>query len=196
MAKLARIEAQGYFLRSLRPEDATQAIVDALNSAEVRRWLNMPPITFTLQSLMKFLSLFDGETRHILGIFTPDAQCVGLYTLDVQRLHDTAILTTAIWDAQAMGRGVLLLTMNELLDHFYAATSLRKISCRIDRQNWRIFSNLLPQLHDPKTYRPRFHYEGTLWSEFKRADGTRMDAMIFASYHPDMSLPRRRVCLS
>lgn len=189
MSRLIRIDAQGLYLRSLRAEDASPEMCQALNSAQVRRWLNMPPILFTEQSLARFISLFDGVQRYILGIFTSDHLCIGLYTLDVQMPHETAIITTALWGEKGLGSSVLLRSMNELLDYFYTHTAVRKISCRIDRENWKIFSNLLSQLHDPATYRKRFYYEGTLWAEFKRADGSRMDAMVFASYHPSLTPP-------
>lgn len=169
------IETNGYLLRSLTPDDVSQRFLGWLNDLDMLRGLNLPPLNFTLEQLAAFIGSFDNYHNYFIGIFDKsNNMLVGFYTLDVNRTHKVAIITTGIGEPDYIGKNVLWLTNDALLDHFYTYRDVDKISARILAKNRRMLFNFVNNT--------RFAFEAKLKRECLSPDGERVDLLVFASF--------------
>ncbi|PTD28003.1 GNAT family N-acetyltransferase [Sphingomonas fennica] len=169
------IETNGYVLRSLTPADVTPRFVEWLNGPGMLAGLNLAALNFDLEGLRRFVAGFDGLHNHFIGIFDREnGLLVGFYTIDVDLTHKVGNITTGIGETAYHGRGVLLATIDALLDHFYAYRDVEKMTARILARNVRMIFNFQNDA--------RFKFEAKLRRECRATDGTRLDVLIFASH--------------
>lgn len=169
------IETNGFLLRSLTPTDVNDRFLRWLNDADMLRGLNLPALNFTQEQLAAFIASFNNYHNYFVGIFDKtNSVLLGFYTLDVNRTHKVGIITTGIGEPEYLGKNVLWLTIDALLDHFYTYRDVEKISARILAKNKRMLFNFVNNT--------RFVFEAKLKRECLSPDGERVDLLVFASF--------------
>jgi RimJ/RimL family protein N-acetyltransferase len=170
------IEAGGYVLRTLEPSDATPAMLDWLQSPTMLAGLNLPPISMTLDQLRAMIARSDCLNTYFIGIYTREMTGpVGFYQLAVNQQHRAALLTAGVGVPAYLGKDVLYSTVTALVQHFFAAGTLDKISARVIARNRRALYSFW------KSGTP-FVPEGVLRRECVLQDGSRGDVVIFAAW--------------
>lgn len=185
-----RIRAGNYLMKYLSTVHVNQDLCDQINTESIRNGLNLNFNDFTIQSLSHFINNFDRINNYIVGIFDNNLKIVGIYTIDALKLHGTAVLTAAILDQSSLGKNIFPKTIIALVDHFFMSEGIKKINARVSRDNWPMIFNMLYSMRMPHEMEQVFFYEGTLRQEYQRPDGTRMDVLCFAAYHPALDVPR------
>ncbi len=117
------LEANGFCLRPLRPEDVTERYVGMLNNPRVNRFLEVRWKPQTDDSVRAFVdSFYKDEEKYAWSITVRDSNLfIGTATLyEINRNHGTAELGLMIGDESYWGKGasetVLTLVINYALD--------------------------------------------------------------------------------
>ena len=176
------LETNGFILKSLTPADVTERFLAWLSDKEMLEGLNIADIQFDAPKLKNFISQFDNQRNYFIGIFDKKSSLlVGFYTIDVNLLHKTALLTTGIGEKAYQGRHTLWATIDALLDYFYAVRDIHKFVGRILSSNIKMLFNFKDN--------PRFILEAVLKDECLLTSGERVDVLSFASFKNDGGKP-------
>lgn len=102
------VQGNGFRLRNLDTRDATPQFLAWLSDPRILNGLNLPDLTFTLDSLREFIQRFDNRHNYLIGIFDASKNLmVGFYTMDVERKHRIGMLTLGLGDTTYEGRSVI-----------------------------------------------------------------------------------------
>src|SRR5690606_17142632 len=103
-----------------------------LNTSEMSVGLNISPSNFDLPKLTQFIRSFENYRRYFIGIFDSQSNLlIGFYTIDVTLQHKLGTLTAAIGEEEYKRKDVFHVTIDALLDHFFAERDIEKMSARI-----------------------------------------------------------------
>jgi len=172
------IETNDYVVRSLSPNDVTEQFLSWFNEPNMLSGLNLENLNFTIERLRSFIATFDNHRNYFLGIFYND-EIVGFYTIDVNLVHRTGSITTGIGNNKFLGKNTLRLTIDAVLDYFYAHRNIEKFTARILSKNYAMLFNFRDNM--------RFFLEAHLKRECRAPDGRRLDLLIFASHKDELS---------
>jgi hypothetical protein len=174
------IETNGYLLRTPQPADITPEVFAWLSSPDMLRGLNLRSLGMDLEGFRRMVAGFDNISNYYIGIYRMGdigGSPLGFYTVDVNRLHKVGLLTAGMRESDGNGKEVFWATIDALLDHFYAARDIDKISARVLARNHRILFGFMGN--------SRWVPEMTLKSECLMPDGRRADILVFSSWRGD-----------
>jgi len=169
------IHTNGYTLRNLRHADITERFMGWLNTSEMSSGLNIGPTNFDLPKLTQFIQSFENYRRYFIGIFDSRTNLlIGFYTIDVTPQHRVGTLTAAIGEEDYKRKDVFHVTIDALLDHFFAERDIEKMTARVIARNWKMLFNLRDSL--------RFMVDAHLAQECLTPVGDRVDVVSFAAF--------------
>lgn len=172
-SRAIHIETNEYSVRSLVPDDVNATFLSWFNTKEILEGLNIASPNFTLERLKNFIAQFNNADNYFLGIFT-GAELIGFYSIDVNKSHQTAGISTGIGNKNYVGKGVLWATIDAVIDYFYANRNIEKFTARVIARNFGMLFNFKNN--------PRFELEAYLKRECVGLDGKRVDILIFSSF--------------
>lgn len=165
---------KNFHLRTMREADASETFISWLASPEILTGLNIPPRSWTIDSLRGFINSFDCLSRHLLGIEDRKSRSlIGFYVIDINTLHRTSQITAAIGDEAFIGKNVLYEATPVLVRHLFEKRDVDKVSARVVATNRRVLFNfLIPDV---------FQFEARLRQEVRTVDGKRADILVFSA---------------
>jgi hypothetical protein len=173
------LETNGYVLRTLEPADITPEVFAWMTRPDMLRGLNLESLGMDIDGFRQMVAKSNNITSHMIGIYraSDSGAMIGFYTLHVNRIHKVGRLTSGMRETDGNGKEIYWATTDALLDHFYVARDVDKISVRILANNYRIlFTN---------RNSPRFIPELTLKNECLMPDGRRIDIVVLSSWRGD-----------
>jgi hypothetical protein len=177
------IETHGYLLRSFEPSDITPEVFAWLSGSEMLRGLNLHSLGTDIEGFRKRVAgSFDNISNYIIGIYRQgENRPLGFYSMDILRMHKVAHIAAGLGPHDGDGREIIWATMDALLDHFYVARDIDKITARVLAKNFRILYIFKDN--------PRLLLEGVLKKECLIPDGRRIDILVFSSFRGDGRKP-------
>ena len=125
-----------YEVRTLRPDDASDRYLSWYLDPQVMHPQNAPTARLTMDELRTHIASFDGNTRHLLGIFEqPGNRHVGCYIINVHTLHRIAKLQMMIGEANSRRKGVATETTTGLIDYLFANAGIAKVTAHVLASN-------------------------------------------------------------
>jgi hypothetical protein len=173
------LESNGYVLRTLGPADITPEVFAWMSRPDMVRNLALQPTEMKIDLFRQIIASADNITSYVIGIYLASDRgaLIGFYTLHVDRLHKVGQLMSGMRQNDGSGKDVYWATTDVLLDHFYTARDVDKISIRVLANNYPI---LFAQRNSP-----RFTPEMVLKSECLMSDGRRIDLVVLSSWRGD-----------
>ena len=165
---------ENFLLRTMKESDASETFIGWLKSREILSGLNIPPRSWTIDSLRGFFNSFDCLGRHLIGIEDRKTNAlIGFYVVDINSTHRTAQMTAAIGDASYVGKHVLYEASPALVRYLFKEREVDKVSARVVSTNRRmLFNFLIPDV---------FQFEARLRQEVRTPDGKRADILVFSA---------------
>lgn len=168
------LECGCYLLRTLHVANVEGRFVAWFQDPDFQQGLNLRPAPWTIEKARQFIRNFDGQTKHIIGIWdTLRSVLVGFYIIEINRRHRTAQWTVAIGDRAYWGKNILLETGKCLLRHTFERFNVDKVTARVLASNKRVFFNFLQQSD--------FFLQALLPQEVLDVNGNRLDVLSFAA---------------
>ncbi|MDR0480836.1 MAG: hypothetical protein LBG66_03005 [Gallionellaceae bacterium] len=170
------IETNSYLLRSLTPQDVTMDLFNWVNTPEMLHDLQLDSPGMDLAGFQKMVAALDNLTRFCIAIYQPDDsgdQPLGLYTIKINLKHKVAHLLAGTTLSGNKSREIFWSTCDALLDRFFDAYNVEKVSTRVLANNYKLFLVF--------NSTPRFTLEAILKSECQTPDGQRADLLLCAA---------------
>jgi RimJ/RimL family protein N-acetyltransferase len=131
-----RLETPNYILRTLEPDDASDAWSNWLQDDQTVRMLNARPELLTAQAMRDYVSRADHITSHVLGIFEKETgQLVGIRAIYVDLERREFQVNVLVGETQARNKGARTETRNVLYQHFFEDRDLLAARCTILAHN-------------------------------------------------------------
>lgn len=125
--EIPRIDTERFYLRTLKPSDASARWQAWLADPEVMHPLNTPTREISLERLRAHIAKHDQVKRHLIGVFVRGENLhIGFYRIDVDLRHRLATFNVVIGDRDYWGRKVVLETRAALLDYFFRKQNIAK----------------------------------------------------------------------
>ena len=126
-AGFPRLDTERFYLRPLRPADASARWIGWLTDPEVLHPLNVNTHRFTLDELRGHIAKHDQVKRLLIGIFdrTNDLH-IGYYRIDLDPKHRLASVNVIIGDKDYWGRKVVNESRAAILDYLFAERDIAK----------------------------------------------------------------------
>jgi RimJ/RimL family protein N-acetyltransferase len=124
---IQRIDTERFYLRTLRPTDASERWLRWLADPEVMHPVNTPTRHISLDQLRAHIANHDQMKRLYIGIFdrTNDLH-IGFYRIDLDQRHRLATFNLIIGDKDYWGRKVVNETRAALLDYLFRKRNVAK----------------------------------------------------------------------
>lgn len=183
--ELLRVETDRFFLRSLTPDDATEAYVSWWNDPEIQEGLNAPARGWDRQRAIKHISQFDNKTRFHLGIFCKNTnKMIGFFAVFVEQGRKVAKTNVVIGDKDYWGRRVVHEVRARMLDFLFDVLKMEKVKGEIYGRN-------IGSIFNYKEL--GFTSEGILRKEINHFSGGRADVYLFGLLRDEWKARRSAV---
>jgi RimJ/RimL family protein N-acetyltransferase len=146
--------------------------------------LNNPPRDLSLDYLARYISSFDGNKRHLIGIFEKAAGAhIGFFAVEIDSAHRLATFNVVIGDKSWWGKRVVNEARAALLDYFFEHRGIEKACGLPLTRNFPAVLNYKEQ---------GWRHEGTLRGHRLSAiDGSRLDQYQFGLLRDEWRLLRK-----
>jgi RimJ/RimL family protein N-acetyltransferase len=122
-----RIDTPRFYLRTLRPADASERWLAWARDPEVMDPLNSPEREMTIPRLQKYIARHDQVRRLMIGVFDRKNDLhIGFYLIELDERHKLATLNVVIGDRAYWGQRVVLETRAALLDFLFQKRGVEK----------------------------------------------------------------------
>jgi RimJ/RimL family protein N-acetyltransferase len=128
--------AGGYFLRTIKREDASERWAGWLSDPHTVHVLNTAPRPMSKADVADYIRQFDQRTQLLLGIFEKGTRLhVGFVRLDIDYAAKDALVNAVIGDAAHRNAGATTEVFVPLLDYLFDTVGLDKVKASILRRN-------------------------------------------------------------
>lgn len=161
-----------FLVRTHVPSDASERWSNWSADPEVMGPLNMPTQRLSKQELVNYISRFDNDRAHLIGVFSKAMPVhIGFFMIDTNKMHATANFNLVIGDKSYWGKGVVNEVRAALLDEFFEQRGTEKAIGTPLARNFPAVFNYKAQ---------GWRLEGVLKSQCKSVvDGSRLDQYQF-----------------
>ena len=178
------LPAGRFLLRSMRREDVTQRYVDWLRDPTVMGGMNTPLADITLDVAgQRVARRYDDATRFEWGIFDRqrDGLLIGFVDLTYKANNRVVAMTTIIGDRDYWGKNILLALADTAMEFIFETLGAEKITGEaMARNHPTVFINKAMGLT----------VEAVLRGEWRMADGSRADVLVFGMLREDWRAAR------
>lgn len=145
-----RLESPNYILRTIVHADVSDGWTRWLEDPRASRMLNASPRRFSIEELKTYIDAFDGDRRHILGMFTkPDERLVGITTLTFNAAKDEFLVNVLTGNPGDRGKGARTETRIVLYQYLFEELGMKRahastLALNVDnvhsmeRRGWRL----------------------------------------------------------
>ena len=126
-AEIPRLDTARFYLRTLRPSDASARWIGWFADPEVMTPLNVKTVQMSLQELQAHIARHDQAKRLLIGIFERSTDLhIGYYKIDIDSRHRLASVNVIIGDKDYWGRKVVNETRAAILDYLFKERNIAK----------------------------------------------------------------------
>lgn len=170
------LRTQHYQLRPLTMADATDRYLSWLRDPDVIRFLEARHSRNTIDSVRGYVASHDNKNGFLLGIFTPDEEHVGNFSMRIDQPNAIGTLGVMIGDRTHWGRDVIQETRAVVLDWSFDTLGLHKVCGACLATN-------LPAVYNYR--RQGWFHEGTRREQAAGENGKRVDVVMFGMLASD-----------
>lgn len=121
------LKTERFFVRSLMPADVSERWSNWSTDPDVMGPLNVPARRVSKEELMRYVARFDNDNAYLIGVFTKAMSLhIGLFMVEINKLHASANFNLIIGDKQYWGKGVVNEVRAGLLDEFFEHRGIEK----------------------------------------------------------------------
>ncbi|TDS69621.1 hypothetical protein [Comamonas sp. JUb58] len=176
------IDTGDYQLRTLTAKDASDTLVNWLNSPQLISSMNLPRFNYSLTSVRALLASFDRNFNQFIGIFKHGSdQLIGFYTVLVNEHAREAQLALCVYPDDLPASRIMVDTITPLTDSFFERFAIQKITGNVLVSNRRMLLNL--------AYNFTFLLESILRQECQTDTG-RSDVAVFSTFRDHALRPK------
>ena len=126
------LDTPHYILRTIEPEDASDAWGQWLTHSETARMLNSPARAASIKDIREYIATFDGHNRHLLGIVQKDTGLlVGIRALYVDWTKREFVVNVLVGEVNARGKGAREETSEATYRYFFDLVGLEAATCTV-----------------------------------------------------------------
>jgi RimJ/RimL family protein N-acetyltransferase len=126
----------GYFLRTIKREDASERWAGWLSDPHIVHVLNTAPKTLGKSDIADYIRQFDQRSQLLLGIFQKRTRLhVGFVRVDIDYQHNDALVNAVIGEAAHRNAGATTVVFVPLLDYLFDTVGLDKVKASVLRRN-------------------------------------------------------------
>lgn len=126
------LETPHYILRTIGPDDASDAWGQWLTNTATARMLNAPPRAAAVNDIREYIATFDGHNRHLLGIFQKDGGAlVGIRALYIDWAKREFVVNVLVGEVAARGKGAREETSEATYRYFFDVVGLNAATCTV-----------------------------------------------------------------
>lgn len=130
------LETPHYLLRTIVPDDASEAWAQWLNHPDTARMLNARASVAPVKEIRDYIATFDGHNKHLLGIFQKDGgKLVGIRALIIDWPTREFLVNVLVGEVAARGQGAREETREVLYQYFFETLGLNAARCTVLAHN-------------------------------------------------------------
>ena len=168
--KPIRKQTERFLLRSMRPSDVDDVIVQWFGDPDLMNYTDFPNIR-TRAHFLRWMARFDNRKRFLLAILCNQTNAlIGFYTLTVSGEGMVGSANVVIGNRDFWGSGAVLETRREILDLFFYGLHVHKVVGSVVSRNF-------PAIYNYKAL--GFRCEGVLKEHVKTGKGELCDLCVF-----------------
>ena len=180
------LESQNYFMRSLKPEDASDRMLAWWADPEIMAPLRKKARTYSRENLVRYIDKFDNAGGFLLGIFVKDTGLhIGWRRIYYDAKKGSALNDVAVGDKSYQGRGVNFELQNVFYDFMFYSVGVKWMVATAYADNVRSCR---------RAERLGFRSSGIMPEQHLGTDGVLHDVIWFQLSERDWRARRKWVC--
>lgn len=177
------LESQNYFMRTLKPEDATARMLAWWADPAVMVPLGETARTYSREEVAEYFRRFDTFGNFLLGIFVKDTGLhIGWRTIELSPKLRKVRTHLAVGDASYRGRGVNAELQNAVYDFTFYSLGAKSMVATV-------FADNMPMRR--RAERTGYRADAKITESFTASDGITRDVMVYRLSERDWRAKRK-----